>query len=279
MNCELRDAKGNLIVGVKSEEGLFGLGSSGTITAYYSIREDADPPKWTSSFIWCHSNPMRCVRHMFDRYECGLNGVDEKQSKCSWDINLTEHDFTKIIIKAKNKDKLNTRVCLYKLKIIPKEKIDKYGVEAKHVIKIISKEVATVAEFAKKYGVKYEVDNTVQLSSSELKKVIQNFLNAIKSKVPNNIKGIGIYKPDKEDIEEFLSGEVKDIPLIHYDAWVGTNGHARDEDEYNEFDEKLQTVIKTVDETLKTDPNTSKYYSHIDCGGDWDDGLYCVYIK
>lgn len=279
MNCELRDTKGNLIVGIKSEEGLFGLGSSGTITAYYSIREDADPPKWTSSFIWCHSNPMRCVRHMFDKYECGLNGVDEKQSKCSWEINLTEHDFTKIIIKAKNKDKLNTRVCLYKLKIIPKERIDKYGVEAKHVIKIISKEVATVAEFAKKYGVKYEIDNTIQLSSSELKNVIQNFLNAIKTKVPNNIKGIGIYKPDKEDIEEFLSGEVKDIPLIHYDAWVGTDGHARDEDAYNEFDEKLQSIIKTVDETLKTNPNTSKYYSHIDCGGDWDDGLYCVYIK
>ena len=58
--------------------------------------------------------------------------------------------------------------------------------------------------------------------------------------------------------------------LIHYDAWVGTDGRARDEDKYNEFDEKLQSIIKTVDETLnpksverifnEKDPRFAKYY-------------------
>ncbi len=275
MNCELRDAKGNLIVGVKSEEGLFG---PKTITAYYSLREDDGSPT-EKDYVWCYSDPKRCVRHMFDKYKCGLNGVDEKQSTCDWEINLTEHDFTKIIIKAKNKDKLNTRICLYKLEIIPDGRMDKYGVEAKNVIKVISKEVATVDEFAKKYGVKYVIDNTVQLSSSELRKFIQNTLTAVKDIVPNDVKGIDICKPDKEDIEEFLSGDTKSFPLIQYNAWDGTNNRARDEDAYNEFDEKLQSVVKAVDETLKANPNTSKYYSHIGCGGDWDDGDYSVYIK
>ena len=278
MNYELRDAKGNLIVGVKSEEGLFGFGGSKTITAYYSLREDDGSPT-EKDFVWCYSDPKRCVRHMFDKYECGLNGVDEKQSTCDWEINLTEHDFTKIIIKAKNKDKLNTRVCLYKLEIIPDGRMDKYGVEAKSVIKVISKEVATVDEFTKKYGVKYMIDNTVQLSSSELRKFIQNTLTAVKDKIPNSVEGIGICKPDKEDIEEFLSGDTKSFPLIRYDAWDGTNNRARDEDAYNEFDEKLESIIKTVDETLKANPNTNKYYSHIGCDGDWDDGYYSVYIK
>lgn len=278
MNYELRDAKGNLIVGVKSEEGLFGFGGSKTITAYCSLREDGGSPT-EKDYVWCYSDPKRCVRHMFDKYECGLNGVDEKQSTCDWEINLTEHDFTKIIIKSKNKDKLNTRVCLYKLEIIPDGRMDKYGVEAKSVIRIISKEVATVAEFAKKYGVKYMIDNTVQLSSSELRKFIQNTLTAVKDKIPNNVEGIGVCKPDKEDIEEFLSGDTKSFPLIRYDAWDGTNNRARDEDAYNEFDEKLESIIKTVDETLKANPNTNKYYSHIGCDGDWDDGYYSVYIK
>lgn len=275
MNCELRDANDNLIVGIKSEEGLFG---PKTITAYYSLREDDSSPT-EKDYVWCYSDPKRCVRHMFDKYKCGLNGVDEKQSTCDWEINLTEHDFTKIIIKAKNKNKLNTRICLYKLEIIPDGRMDKYGVEAKSVIKVISKEVATVDEFAKKYGVKYIIDNTIQLSSSELRKFIQNTLTAVKDKVPSDVKGIDICKPDKEDIEEFLSGDTKSFPLIRYDAWDGTNNRARDEDAYNEFDEKLQSVVKAVDETLKTNPNTSKYYSHIGCSGDWDDGDYSVHIK
>ena len=281
MNCELRDAKGNLIVGVKSEEGLFG---PKTITAYAAL-EEGQTPLTTEYGFSCYKNQNKCTRGMFGEF--GIKGVDERQSKYDYYINLNESSFTKIIVKAKNESKLNTKVHLYKIEISPRALtgsylgIDKYGayIRKSDVIKVVGEEVATVAEFAKKYGVKYVIDNTAQLSSSELRKFIQNILTAVKDKIPNNVEGIGICKPDKEDIEEFLSGDTKSFPLIRYDAWDGTNNRARDEDAYNEFDEKLQSIVKAVDEALKANSNTNKYYSHIGCSGDWDDGDYSVYIK
>ncbi len=264
----------------RSEEGLFGLGKK--IIAYVALEENETPREERS--MWALSTPKRCVRNMFKSFD--INGVDEKQTLGGNEININEYGSTKIIVKAKNKNKLNTKVCLYKIEVNPKAAggqfkttMDKYGlyVNQQMLINVLAKETGTVLEFAKKYGVDFVIDDSVSLNASILKKIYQE---AVKSVTPviKDLDGFNIYA-DEDELESFYEGDTKCISLIRCDAWEFTGGKARDSNEYDKYTVAYNKVVSDCTKALKSNSFANKYFAKIDYDGDWDDGSIQMIIK
>ena len=149
---------------------------------------------------------------------------------------------------------------------------DQYGGE--HHGTTIKVEKDTLINFAKTYGIKYTIKDTSSLASKRKKEyaALNKIVSAVLTKF-NSYKGFKIAEREKEDIDNFLSGESGRYALIDWDAWAGTDNHARDDEAYDAFMKRYTEICNEIKSMISVAGLNGK----IDDDGDWDDGIIVYY--
>ena len=226
---------------------------------------------YTKHESYAYKSKTICVRHMLESF-------------CKAYLDPFEGDIYKNVsyggllhINKKHISNLKTTVKLFTLKVDGKKNKDVkdiFGSSISGKKEIISTEEDTVENFAKKYGVKYDIidtsgkENIRKKELISLKKITVDTLKHFK-----DYKGFSANTIEKEDLEKFYSGESNTIGLIRWDAWVGTENKARDSNALEIFNKKYDDVLKYLEQKAKEE-NLSGSFSD---DGDWDDGT--IYYK
>ena len=251
-------------IGKYSTEGLF----FGAKICYTNDRPSFDPKlnQTIKSYVYAYKSKYLAVKHMFDKLNAKL---DTKKDYIS---DLSENYDLIVSAKYANLLKEKRKLCTIKLaKDFDKDIFSSiYGGEVSKGSVVSDIEEDTLENLAKKYGVKYKILDNSGKETQRKKAVLTCFKLAEEVLKEFNFKGFSINK-DKENIEEFVSGEENWLQLIWYDAWKGCDGKARDEELYKKFTDNYNLIDSELKNRLKTNGLTGKIKSD----GDWDDGCIC----
>ena len=193
-------------------------------------------------------------------------------SKCLIvDMKLGTKDKDKLYINKKYEKELDSiKVYLYKVKIT---KVAEYYTPSKDC-KVLEVEELTLRK-ALSY-VNYELKDYSSVANkrkqvfSKVCSIVKKVFNEIgKDKLNGGFK-ISNYKEEygQEQVEQFFNCIQDNFPIFYYDAWEFTNNKARDEGEFEKFNDVLIELMSKIKEEL----NKANIKGDIDSFGDWDDG-------
>ena len=247
----------------KSQEGLFGFGKNKEEYGYLispSVKTNENNVV-VGSYDSVYRNPKFAVALLleYDFY----TGIKSKKD------NKGNH-----IIPKKYEENLKKMWTLYKLKVnssnfkTNKDYSDykeyKIGgcLKPNSSIPCVEKIELPVGKLCEKFGVKYTIAQDVNR-----KDIYNKIIRIVKSVLKDHIRGFG-ESNDKEESLNFIEGLSDSLYVISYDAWEYTNGKARDENEYNKFNDRFNSILGQLNKALKDNNIQGRFSSD----GDWDDG-------
>jgi len=146
-----------------------------------------------------------------------------------------------------------------------------------HKYKFISVEdKGNVMSLISKYSIKTKVkDNGIKEDDREkiykdACKIANKVILDLSKSDPNIKKGFNVVNHDEYDLSDFINGIDNYIDIIYCDAWSYTNNKARDEEEYNKYQQALDNVVEEFKNRVK--------FAKVEYDGDWDDGCLEIYL-
>ena len=212
---------------------------------------------------------------------------------------IIKQNKSELIINKKYSSALKQKLSIYKIdanidnnpggrddgvigKITHRIGYNKEGVQIGQVNKILETQTKIIYEWLNEF---YTV-KIVESSNSE-NQIRKNILKMVSTKLlpflsqyikKNNVKGFDIYKTiDNKELKMFSDSDTNELILCQYDAWKFTDGHARDSEKYEIFDNFLTKFETDVQNFINTQLKIPLKFTFD--GGDWDDGYGCVIYK
>ena len=252
------------------------IGSNGSGFIYKTIKKCFDQEIYNSNNEWCTA---------FDYL--GISPIRIKQNK------------SELIINKKYASALKQKLSIYKIdanidenpngrddgvigKITHRIGYNKEGIQIGQVNKILETQTKTIYEWLNEfYTVKIVECNNYenQIRKNILKMVSTKLLPFLSQYIKkNNVKGFNIYKTiDNKELKMFSDSDTNKLILCQYDVWEFTDGHARDSEKYEIFDNFLTKFETDVQNFINTQLKIPLKFTFD--GGDWDDGYGCVIYK
>jgi hypothetical protein len=186
-------------------------------------------------------------------------------------MNLGTKNGDKLYINKKYEQELDSiTFYLYKVKLVG---YDDY-IWGAYNCKILESEKLTLREALNHVNYEFR-DNSAEYNrrkqiSTKVISIAKKVLNDIgKDTLNGGFKLVDFSKDyGKEELELFLNCIEDYFSLVHYDAWKFTNNKARDEEEYEKFDNVFMNLMNRIQEEL----NKNNIKGKLDIYGDWDDG-------